>query len=179
VGLSKFHGSTPFNVDLPMMTHEFATDACLVGGAGHFNMDWFYTSWADDYPELSNANINVLELKTVLVAAKRWGSLWSGRHVLVRSDNFSTVAAINNITTRSPAMLAIVKELFWLSVEFNFRLSAKHLPGKLNVFSDQLSRLHDFSTAINAHCMLLGSSIEIVCCQGKMSYGAYIFLQKS
>jgi hypothetical protein len=180
VDSSKFHGSTPFNVDIPLMTHEFATDACLVGGAGHYKQDWFYTSWSEDFPQLSNANINVLELKTVLVAAKRWGPLWRGSHVLVRSDNFATVAAINNTTTRSSELLVIVKELFWLSVEHNFRLSAKHLPGILNVFSDHLSRMHDVSSANNAHCLLLGSTSSAnVYCQGKMTYGAFMSLQRS
>jgi hypothetical protein len=179
VGLSKFHGSTPFNVDLPLESHEFAMDACLIGGAGHYNQDWFYTSWADDCPELVNASINVLELKTVLLAAKRWGSSWSGSHVLVRSDNFATVAAINNTTTRSPPLLAIVKELFWLSIQYNFRLSAKFLPGKLNVFSDKLSRLHEKYSALIACMMLQGSSPDCVVCQGKMSYSSYASLQRS
>ena len=31
-GLWLFHGSTPFNGDIPLASHEFSTDACLVGG---------------------------------------------------------------------------------------------------------------------------------------------------
>ena len=120
----------------------------------------------------------MLELKTVLVAARRWGASWSGSHVLVRSDNFATVAAINNTTTRSPPLLAIVKELFWLSVQYNFRLSSKHLPGKLNVFSDKLSRLHEVFSANSARVMLQGSSPDCVLCKGKMTYSAYMSLQR-
>jgi hypothetical protein len=120
----------------------------------------------------------VLELKTVLVAARRWGASLSGSQVLVHSDNFATVAAINNTATRSPALLAIVKELFWLSVQYNFRLFSKHLPGKLNVFSDKLSRLHEVFSANNACVMLQGSSPGCVLCKGKMSYLAYMSLQR-
>ena len=55
-----FMGTPLSLVDLPLPAHVFATDACLVGGAGHFNGDWFFTSWADDSPSLANSNINVL-----------------------------------------------------------------------------------------------------------------------
>ena len=130
VGLTKFHGSTPFTVDLPDPSFFFSTDACLVGGAGFCNSDWFYVNWRQDYPSLCQSHINVLELKTIIIAAKRWGASWSGRHILVRSDNMAAVAAINNTTSRSADLLKIVKELFWLAVEFNFKLSAKFLPGK-------------------------------------------------
>jgi hypothetical protein len=179
VGLSKFHGSTPFAVDLPLPAHVFATDACLIGGAGHYNGDWFYSSWADDSPLLANANINVLELQTVLLAAKRWGRAWSGSHVLVRSDNCATVASIKNTTTRSPDNHRIVKELFWLSVQHDFKLSAKYLPGKCNVLSDKLSRLHEMYSANLAHYLLLGPSSDVLLCGSKMSYASYVFLQRS
>jgi hypothetical protein len=179
VGLTRFHGSTPFAVDIPLHTHEFATDACLIGGAGHFMDDWFYTSWSVDYPELAGADINILELQTVLVAAKRWGPSWSGCHLLVRSDNFATVAAINNSTTRSPGLLSIVKELFWLSVQYNFRLSAKHIAGTLNIFSDNLSRLHNRYNAAIAHDMLTCSVPGVIVCKNQMSYAAYVFLQNA
>jgi hypothetical protein len=179
VGVDKFHGSTPFKPDIPEPNFAFATDACMVGGAGHWGADWFYVSWNADYPELADANINVLELQSVLVAVRRWGPLWAGKHICVRSDNAATIAAINNTTSRSPALLLIIKELFWLTVEHNFRLSAIHLPGKLNVMSDKLSRLHVREEACNAIELLTGSSNNIVCCRGKMSKTAYMSLQES
>jgi hypothetical protein len=81
VGLSKFHGFASFNCDIPEPSYTFATDACLIGGAGHFSSDWFYVSWAVDCPEVKDCNINVLELQSVLLSAKRWCHLWSGRHI--------------------------------------------------------------------------------------------------
>jgi hypothetical protein len=157
----------------------FATDACLIGGAGHWSDDWFYVSWNIDFPHLVDANINVLELQSVLVAVQRWGHLWEGRHICVRSDNAATIAAINNTTSRSPALLLIIKQLFWLTVEHNFRLSAIHLPGKLNVLGDKLSRLHVKEDACFAIELLTGSRHNVVCCKGKMSELAYVSLQES
>jgi hypothetical protein len=154
VALSKFHGQTPFGCDIPLPSFAFATDACLTGGGGHFASDWFHVNWALDVPSVVDCNINILELQTVLEAAKRWGSRWSGLHILVRSDNAATVAAVNRGTSRSVGMLSIIKQLFWLSVEFDFRLSAQHLPGRLNVLSDCLSRLDVFDSAVLAKSFL-------------------------
>jgi hypothetical protein len=113
-----------------------------------------------------------------LVAAKRWGASWAGRHVLIRSDNAATVAAINNTTSRSPDLLLLIKELFWLSVEFDFRVSAKYLPGVDNILSDRLSRLHSIYNANVAFFLLYGFS-KCACCNYHMSYRAYLSLQKS
>jgi hypothetical protein len=130
-----------------------------------------------DFPKLKDANINVLELQTVLVAARRWCKLWKGCHIQVKSDNVSTIAAINNTTSRSPALLSIVKELFWLSVEFEFRLSAVHLPGKFNLFSDKLSRLHCVYDANYAMFLLTGGRMGVVSSINHMSYESFFLLQ--
>jgi hypothetical protein len=118
--LEFFNGKTPFSVDVPVASHSFATDACLVGGAAYFKSDWFHVNWSIDCPEYADCDINVLELLTILLAAKRWGKYWSGLHILVRSDNMSAVASINRTTSRSGPLLLLVKELFWLSVLYDF-----------------------------------------------------------
>ena len=120
-GLNVFHGHTPFVSDVALPSHVFATDACLSGGGASFGRDWFYVSWEIDFPESKNSHINQLELQTVLVAAEKWGPLWRGQHIKVRSDNMTTVASINKGTSRSVGLLAIVQKLFWLSVEFGFK----------------------------------------------------------
>jgi hypothetical protein len=94
---------------VPEPSDSFATDACLVGGAGHFRTDWFLTNWAIDHPEIDDSNINVLELKCVLIAVQRWAHLWRGKHLIVRSDNASTVAAVNNATSQSQNLLPLVQ----------------------------------------------------------------------
>jgi hypothetical protein len=177
VAVEKFHGFTPFNVDSPLPNHVFATDACLRGGGAYFAGDWLYVSWKEDCPALVNASINVLELKMVLEAARRWGAAWQGSHILVRSDNVAAVQAINNGTTRCMELWEIVKDLFWLSVEFNFKLTALHIEGKLNVLSDRLSRMdmldvaHDVKSMVSPFC-------SVLLCKGHMTYATYLLLQK-
>jgi hypothetical protein len=107
------------------------------------------------------------------------GSQWRGSHILVRSDNVAAVQAINNGTTRCSELLDIVKELFWLSVKFSFRLSASHIEGKLNVLSDKLSRMHEITSAKKVKQLLYGSEYVTLCCKNHMSYASYIYLQES
>jgi hypothetical protein len=104
-GLDIFNGTAPFPSDIPLPSNFFSTDACLTGGGGAYLGDWFYTSWAQDLPSMSHCNINVLELQSVLLGVRRWAHLWVGCHVLVRSDNSSTVFALNKTSSRSPEML--------------------------------------------------------------------------
>lgn len=179
VALTKFHGTTPFTCDIPVPSHSFSTDACLLGGGGHFKNDWFFIDWKSDNPKLDGKHINILELQTVLESARRWGKFWTGFHILVRSDNYTTVAAINNTTTRSPDLLSIIKELFWLSVEYNFKLSAKHLAGNLNILSDGISRLHNFNNAKLTHQLLSNNSNIPIFCKGHMSKQTFLSLQET
>jgi hypothetical protein len=89
----------------------------------------------------------------------------------------STVCAINKTTSRSPGMLQIIKELFWCSVHYNFKLTALHLPGDLNIVSDRISRLHDLSAACEAHNLL--SNEMLVFCNNHMTEDAFLSLQET
>jgi hypothetical protein len=172
-----FHGYSPFIDDAPLPSYEFGTDACLVGGGAHFGRDGLYCNWASDFPYYVDSHINVLELKTVLESVKRWAPLWSGLHIRVRSDNSATVASINKGTSRSVDLLSPIQELFWLSVEFSFKLSASFVPGENNVLADRISRLHLLSQARDAHTLLSSSALEIVPCINHMTPSTFVLLQ--
>jgi hypothetical protein len=134
-------------------------------------------SWMVDLPEFAKSNINVLELQTVYVAAQGWGHLWGGKHILVQSDNSSTVASINKGTSRSVDMLEVIQNLFWLSVRYGFKLSAEYLPGRLNIISDGISRMHDVSAAGEVQSLL--SSDSVLETYGHMTQRSFIWLQDS
>jgi hypothetical protein len=119
----------------------------------------------------------VLELKTVLESAKHWGSCWLCMHVQVRSDNMATVAAINKGTSRSEDLLSVIQEMFWLSVKLNFRLTASHIPGKINILADRLSRLHLLPEAHEARLLLANFSQDIISCRSHMTPITFIYLQ--
>jgi hypothetical protein len=177
-GLEIFNGTAPFPSDIPLPSSSFSTDACLTGGGGAYMGDWFYSNWAHDLPSMVQSNINVLELQSVLLGVRRWAHLWVGCHILVRSDNSSTVYALNKTSSRSPEMLAIIKEIFWYSIKYGFKISAAFIPGKLNIISDRISRLHELQSAHDAF-VLLNNGLKCIPCIGHMSKDAFLYLQKS
>jgi hypothetical protein len=175
--LDVFHGFTKFTCDGLVPSSEFSTDSCLKGAGGYYQGKWFYISWLVDLPEFASCHINVLELKTVEVAAELWAKSWEGKHIRVYSDNSTTVACINKGTSRTPELLLILKKLFWMSVKFNFRLTAAFIPGKQNILSDRLSRLDEIVCANEAHVLLQGGDLAEIECEGTMSYAAFLHLQ--
>jgi hypothetical protein len=178
-GLDLFNGSTPFPADIPESAANFSTDACLRSGGGHFNTLWFHANWAIDLPELVGLHINILELFTILIAAECWGHLWKGRHIMVRSDNYCTVTAINKGSCRSEKMILIIQQLFWLSVIHNFKLTASFIPGRLNILSDRLSRLDVRSSAIECNWLLTNGQGNVIQCIGHMTPLTFVHLQIS
>ena len=70
-------------------------------------------------------------------------------------------------------MLLILKELFWYSVQFGFKLTACFLAGKLNVMNDRISWLHDFECACEAFELLYVGKYPIC------SLESFAFLQES
>jgi hypothetical protein len=96
---------------------------------------------------------------------------------MVRSDNKATIAAINNTTSKSPALLALVREFYWLSVKFDFRLSASFIPGVDNVLSDGISRMFDADKALLMKELLMYNPQLCMFCKGHMSKASFSFLQ--
>ena len=87
------------------------------------------------------------------------------------------MSAVNKGTSRSENLLPLVHELFWLSVRYSFKLSARFLPGLDNVLADRISRMDQMVPAIEAHSILSNSTNELVFCSGHMTPISFIFLQ--
>jgi hypothetical protein len=98
-------------------------------------------------------------------------------NILIRQVITCVVCAINKTTSHRQGMLEIVKELFWCSVKYNCRLSAMHLPGDLNIVSDIMSRLHEFSSACDTHHLL--SNNVLAFCNSQMIMDAFLSLQET
>ena len=96
-----------------------------------------------DTPEVRYLHTNFKEVLAVILAAKRWGKLWSNKHVIIQSDNTTAVSIINKGTTGNPIIMRYLGELFWLSAVYNFRITATYLPGCMNFIADAISRMHE------------------------------------
>lgn len=85
-------------------------------------------------------HINDRELLGVYLAAQTWGHMWENRHVVISCDNSTAVAAVNKGSSKSPVIMRMLRDLFWISAKFNFHLTAKYIPGFTNVLADAASR---------------------------------------
>ena len=128
---------------------------------------------------MEGRHINELELFTVLLALRRWGSRLTGSHVRIRSDNAVTVAVLNKSTSRSANLMPMIKEIFWLSVKHNILISSAHVPGKDNVLADRISRLHCLRASLDARLLLAAFTPGIVICRGHISKESFVWLQGS
>lgn len=168
---------------IPVPSGQFSTDACTDGGGGYYCTDWFYVNWHANAPNIAKAHINVKELYTVGLAAERWAPYWANSHIVVHTDNITTMAAINKGTTRCAHMMPILRRLFWLSAVHNFYLTARYIKGVDNIVSDSLSRLHCPSHLQRA-CSWFPRDCFVVndlCCFdmfGHTPYASFAYLQE-
>jgi len=66
--------------------------------------------------------INLLELLTIVVPAKLWGSDWKGLHILARCDNLIAIMVINTGRSRDRFLNSCLHELCYLADTFEFEL---------------------------------------------------------
>ena len=176
-GLQQFHGYTKFISDMRPPDSQLVTDSCRISGGGLFEHDWFFVNFAVDYPKWKDEHINVLELLTILIAVRRWGHLWQHKHIRVNCDNSSSVSAINKGSSRSPAFMRILREIFWHSVKYDFKFSAVHIKGEFNVLADTISRLQFPGYFNKFACMF--HPVSHINCFSHMSRNSFLCLQAS
>ena len=117
---------------------EFYTDAAsTLGYAAYFQGAWFSLSWEKDQ---LNFSMSEMELYPIVVAASVWGTLWAGKRILVHCDNEGTVGIINKGYSNKGSIAHLLRQLMLTSMRWNFYLRAIHIPGKINIKADLLSR---------------------------------------
>ena len=132
--LSVFNGKRMFLDNIPVVDVE--TDDCFEAAGGFFQGNWFNYHFGAESTALASLHINHKEALAVLAAAERWGHCWSNKHVIIHSDSTTAVAIVNKGTTRSPIVMPYLRRLFWLSAIYNFRITARHIPGKENIMHE-------------------------------------------
>ena len=181
-----------FNGQAQVINHRMVpsvtvdTDASMTGFGARWDSDWLIgvwdvTSekvdmdipsrpavplhhWVDSPEEYdSEDTINLLELWPVISAAHRWGSSWSGCKVIVMTDNTQVQACINTGRSKGIKTMWWLRELFWLSVIFNFHVVARRVKSRDNVLPDYLSRYFDPRfVGVVPHSLV----VSLCCCRG-------------
>ena len=127
-------------------TAVLTTDASESGFGATLEMDDNSTRMAGMWTEAEAArSSNWRELSTVRLALSHWGARLTGRSVLVRSDNTTAIAYVNRFGGRYKDLLSVATSLLTAAWALDMELKAVHIPGVLNVISDELSRLKDKS----------------------------------
>ena len=124
----------------PLADIEVTSDAAGSLGFGAYSQgQWFYGPWS---PTQAQQSIAYKELFPVVIAAHLWGSHWSRKHVLFRSDNQSVVAMLTSRTSKVPALMHLLRDLLLSAARWGFSFSSVHVPGIQNNVADAISRFH-------------------------------------
>ena len=92
-------------------------------------------------PEESELHINVQKMMAVRRKLEYFKDQLQGKTVLVSTDNSTVVAYVRKQGgTRSRTLHSLAQELWYWAQENKVNLKCRHIPGRLNVVADQLSR---------------------------------------
>ena len=117
---------------------QIFTDASNEGWGAHLGGSIARGVWSE--PE-SRLHINFLELKAVLLALRSFEKQCRGQIVLIATDNTTVVSYINKEGgMKSGSLCALLWRLLAWCHPRKIILRARHIPGRLNVIADKLSR---------------------------------------
>ena len=124
----------------PMPSLFLFTDASLEGWGAHLEPVGLCTSGLWSRAE-SLLHINVLELEAVSLALQFFLAQVRGHSVLISSDNMTVVSYLRRQGgTHSLSLFRRVRDLLLWCQSQDIIVSVRHLPGRLNVLADRLSR---------------------------------------
>ncbi len=68
-----------------------------------------------------------------------------GRRLLLHEDNQSVVGVLKHLTSKSPAMMCELRELFVLIDMYDIKIRTQYIRSVTNIWADSLSRVTDNS----------------------------------
>ena len=115
-------------------------DACLASAGGVCaTMGYYHFRFPQGIAQCGFC-IAALEAFNILVACRLWAPVWKGQHVLLFSDSWVVVCAINSGAAFEPLIRAVMREIWLLAAVFDIELVVRHRPGASMVTADALSR---------------------------------------
>ncbi len=113
------------------------TDASGTGFGPYWDSAYLlgeFTKWA------CSQSITFKELYAIIAAVATWGLSWSGKKIRIYYDNKSICQILQHQNSWSTPVAALLQTLYHLSVKFGCLISAMHLLGVDNPWTDCLSR---------------------------------------
>jgi hypothetical protein len=96
--------------------------------------------WCVNHPVTSHREIGWAELYAVLHLVALIAPAAPNSVIEFMVDNQSDVAIINRQSTRSPALLSILRAIYSIATDYNLSIIARHISGESNGLADALSR---------------------------------------
>ena len=117
---------------------EITSDASGTWGCGAFSEgEWFQLQWDSS---LASVDISIKELIPIIIASMLWGHKWKGKTVRALCDNMAIVHVLRSKHSKDSELMHLLRCLSMIECAYGFTLVSKHLPGKLNLLADALSR---------------------------------------
>ena len=131
----KWNGKSLLSKEIDMIIDS---DASLMGWGAVCQNQRTGDPWSHSESQM---HINCLELLAATLAVQTFLKRKTRLSVLLRLDNTSAVAYINNLGgTVSPELVDLAKTLWMWCLERNIHITAQHLPGAQNHIADAESR---------------------------------------
>ena len=119
------------------------TDASEQGWGAHCGENQTRGVWS---PSQKMQHINVLEITAILLAMQDLTSNLKNVCMLIKSDSMSALAYIRKKGgVKNLEMFLIAKQIWEFAMQRNISILVQHIPGKMNVQADTLSRQKDRS----------------------------------
>ncbi|CAG2215233.1 unnamed protein product [Mytilus edulis] len=119
----------------------FSSDACMTDCSGIFKQHFFHVEFLDAIVN-EQLHINALEMLTVVVCLKLWGTKLKGKRIIIKCGNHVTVTVINTGKSRNQLLQSCLREICFVAAINKFELRAVHIAGVDNRLADMLSRWH-------------------------------------
>ena len=119
------------------MLHLHTDSSGAIGFAAVFGSKWFNGKWS---AQLLPLHITFKELFPIVIALELWGVWFRDNCLTIHSDNSAVVHIINKQSSKEPMVMTLVRRLVLVCMSKNILVRAKHIPGKLNILPDLLSR---------------------------------------
>ncbi|XP_053285407.1 uncharacterized protein LOC128446399 [Pleuronectes platessa] len=141
--LDHWNGVTFFHDDLVNSSDslQLFTDAApSVGFGGFYQGQWFARRWPPSFPS-HNLSFALFEIYPIAAACHIWGKHWERKRISVLCDN-QAVVIINKGRSSCTNIMPFVRSITWSSITYNFKITARHVPGHHNTLADSLSRFY-------------------------------------
>ena len=125
-------------ITLPDPQLTFYTDASGKWGCGAvWHPKWLQCEWAGHW---TDENIAAKELLPIVLACAVWGRQWQHKHLHCFCDNMAVVEIWASQTSKHPLIMHLLRCVHLFVAYYDLTLSIQHVPGKLNVLADAISR---------------------------------------